>query len=102
MCQQTAMLPAMKHAARAPIRCTVAFIGNVSLYVQFENGSRPHEPDAGNISPEEVTTNKLVDCEGNMSETRRESENRRDSSDDFSMHPILRFCVASRPPGQAL
>src|SRR6266480_1511510 len=72
------------------------------LHVQFENGSRPHEPDAGNISPEDVTTNKLVDCEGNMSETRRESENRRDSSDDFSMHPILKFCVASRPPGKAL
>src|SRR5207245_10900376 len=51
MCQQTEMIPATKHAARAPIRCTVAFIGIVSLDVQFENGSRPHEPGAGNINP---------------------------------------------------
>src|SRR5438046_188364 len=91
MCQQTAMIPATKHAPRAPISCTVALIGNVTLHVHVAIAPSPHERYAANISTEEVTTNKLVDCEGNMSETRRESENRRDSSDDFSMHPILKL-----------
>src|SRR5437667_12506339 len=66
------------------------------------DGAHTNQTQEISVQCEEVTTNKLVDCEGNMSETRRESENRRDSSDDFSMHPILKFCVASRPPGKAL
>src|SRR6266699_4384993 len=47
MCQQTAMIPATKHAARAPIRCTVAFIGmspGTSAFIPFLNccvASRP-------------------------------------------------------------